>query len=490
MKNTYKVVLFITILILCYLGFLMYSNSLCLQVWDEARCALQALAMSRNNNFIVTYYQDAPDMRYLKPPMLIWIQAILFKLFSPSIFIFRLPSFVAAIGLCFFIWWYFIKYYSNYIIGLFFVIIIISCDGIARIHGAKTGEYETLLLFFTTTYLISYFQFLQTENKKWLILFFLLITSAVLTKGIQALIFTPAMFLYTAYTKKIKSVITTPYFFGGIIFFLFTVIGYYLLREYYNHGYLMAVWNNELGGLYTTSLEGHKLPMEFYFKSLYESRLGFWFAIFILIIPTAISSANSAFRKLNIYLLCCSIVYLLVISRSQTKTDWYDMLIYPLLTIIISISLFEILSLFYSNCTTNSQKIIFILFTSFLFIFPIYLQLSKTFHLIKSQNSNNSMCTSYYLHQNLKKDIINLDNCYVQGDRECGYSAQIEFYQELYKMKNQQLHLFFWNLDTIVAPCKLITRFDDTKRHVEKYFDYTVLNEINQLKVYELRNRK
>lgn len=178
---------------------------------------------------------------------------------------FRLPTLAAAISLCFFIYWYFIKYCSNYFIGVIATVILISCDGIARIHGTRTGEYETLLILFTTNYLFAYFHFLQTKNYKWLVLFFVLLIAATLTKGVQALLFFPALFFYTIFTKNLKYILLNKFFYIGFLSFLFIVVGYYLLREQYNPGFLKTVWNNELCERFTTVIENHKQPFTYYF---------------------------------------------------------------------------------------------------------------------------------------------------------------------------------------------------------------------------------
>lgn len=468
----------------------MYSSSLCLQRWDEARCALHALTMSKNNNFIVTYYQGMPDMWYTKPPLLIWMQAILFKFFPPSVLVFRLPTLIAAIALCFFIYWYFIKYHRNYFIGVIATVILISCDGIARLHGTRTGEYETVLIFFTTTYLIAYFHFLETKNNKWLMLFFMLIIAASLTKGIQALLLLPALFFYTLFTKNIKIILSSKYFYLGILSYLFFVIGYYFLREQYNPGFLKTVWMNELGGRYTTVIENHKEPFTFYIGFLWNRLLGFWFAFFVLSIPIVITLTNKILKRLCLYLLSCSLVYMLVISTAKTKLGWYDMPIYPLLTIVIAISIFVVFDVLYKKDLTRLKKNILIFFTALFFIIPISIHLNKVYEMIKTQNKDDEMCAAYFLHHNMKYEKINLDNCYVQGNLDCSYSGQIEFYQELYRNKQQQLHLFFWNLDTIKAPCKLITQYDATKNFAEQHFDYKIIKEINQLKIYELYKKK
>lgn len=142
-------------------------------------------------------------------------------------------------------------------------------------------------------------------------------------------------------------------------------------------------------------------------------------------------------------MLACSIVYLLVISTAQTKLGWYDMPVYPLLAIVIAVSVFTIFNFIYSSNISRLKKILLFFFTTSLFVIPISIHLNKVYKIIKTQNQNNEMCAAYFLHRNMKYEMINLNNCYVQGNLDCSYAGPIEFYKELYKNKNQQLHLFF-----------------------------------------------
>ena len=77
----FKIVLFC---IAIYFPLFLHLDVLPLRLFDESRLAMNAAAMIMNNNWLVTYYQDNPDMWSTKPPLLIWIQALLFKLIGPT----------------------------------------------------------------------------------------------------------------------------------------------------------------------------------------------------------------------------------------------------------------------------------------------------------------------------------------------------------------------------------------------------------------------
>lgn len=55
-----------------------------------------------------------------------------------------------------------------------------------------------------------------------------------------------------------------------------------------------------------------------------------------------IGLVDGFYKKKCIYLLSCSLCYMLVISSAQTKLGWYDIPIYPLISVVIAIALFAI----------------------------------------------------------------------------------------------------------------------------------------------------
>ncbi len=56
--------------------------------------------MLNNGNFIVTYFEDKPDMWNTKPPLLIWIQVLFMKFVGVNELAVRLPSAIAAFFTC------------------------------------------------------------------------------------------------------------------------------------------------------------------------------------------------------------------------------------------------------------------------------------------------------------------------------------------------------------------------------------------------------
>src|SRR5262245_18723388 len=63
---------------------------------DEARFARTTVEMVRSGNYVVPTFEGKP--RLVKPPLLHWIQATLFRYFGPSAWGARLPSTLATLG--------------------------------------------------------------------------------------------------------------------------------------------------------------------------------------------------------------------------------------------------------------------------------------------------------------------------------------------------------------------------------------------------------
>lgn len=53
-------------------------GGLTIRQWDESRNATNALEMSKNGNYLVTYFNNNIEMWNTKPPLLIWIQTFFY----------------------------------------------------------------------------------------------------------------------------------------------------------------------------------------------------------------------------------------------------------------------------------------------------------------------------------------------------------------------------------------------------------------------------
>lgn len=324
------------ILVVTLVAIPLFNNldTLAIRVWDEARNASNACEMYKNKNWVVTYYEGTPDLWNTKPPLLIWLQVLFMKLIGLGELAVRLPSAIAGFFTCMVLLIFSEKYLKNFLIGFAAIMVFICCDGYTDGHLARTGDYDSLLIFFTTLASLLFFVYLETKQNMYLYFFFLVISLGVLTKSVSALLFSPAFLLYTLWQRQFINLLKNKHFYSSFSIFLIVVLGYYFLREHYNPGYLHAVQINELGGRYLSTIENHKESFWFYYNNFIEHRIVSWYYFIPAGFAVGILSTNEKIRKLTVFSTLLIIVHFLIISTAKTKLFWYDAPIFPFIGII------------------------------------------------------------------------------------------------------------------------------------------------------------
>jgi len=142
--------LFSALLVLIYFPIFLHLTSLPIRMWDESIMGTNAVEMGANHNFIVTYCLGSPDMMNCKPPLMIWCIVLFSKIFGFSELSLRLPSALAALGLCIYLFFLLKQKTGGPVFGFFTVLVLVTCQGYIRNHVTRTGEYDSLLVLFST----------------------------------------------------------------------------------------------------------------------------------------------------------------------------------------------------------------------------------------------------------------------------------------------------------------------------------------------------
>ncbi|MDH0659055.1 MULTISPECIES: glycosyltransferase family 39 protein [unclassified Empedobacter] len=314
-------------------------------LWDEGRNSLNALEMYYNNNFIVTHYNGEPDMWNTKPPLLIWLQTFFMYLVGVNELAIRIPTIISALLTCILLYVFSKKILNNEWISIFVSTVLITTNGYIAIHGARTGDYDTLLTLFVTISSLSIFLFTETKQNKWLYIFFVSLSLSVLTKGIAGLLFTPAYLILIIFTKQLFKLLKNKHFYYAIFIFLFIVISYYSIREILNPGYIKAVYENELGGRLNTTLDGLEEKNTFYyFENLFNDvdRFKNWIYFLPICFIISLFNPNKKILKLSLYIASLIIIHYLVLTKASTKYEWYDTPWFPLFSLIIGLGVYTI----------------------------------------------------------------------------------------------------------------------------------------------------
>jgi len=316
----------IIILIIAALPVVYQTGQTPLNYYDEARRAVNAAEMLENGNLLVPYYDGVPDMWGTKPSLLVGLQAMSMRVFGVNRISARLPSFLFTIALYLLLIRYTAKI-GKIEWGWLAVMMLATTTGFINHHGARSGDFEPMLCFWTTIVVLYFYKYLlanQVRSKNtYFSLAVLALVLACLTKGIAGLLFLPGIFVFTLFQKKLLKVLQDWRLWIGTVLFFSLVFGYYLLREQYNPGYLQTVWENEIGGRYGSTLEEHQGPDYYYLALLFQT----YFMPWILLLPLL----PSVWKQKPVFFSYLAVVittFILVISFSETKISWY---LYPTL---------------------------------------------------------------------------------------------------------------------------------------------------------------
>lgn len=410
------------------------------RIWDESRVAISAIEMSENGDLLVPHYGGEPDMWNTKPPLLIWTQLLFYKIFGIGELAFRLPSGLSAMLTCIGIMLFSLKYMKSYWYGLIASLVLITSNGYIGFHVVRSGDYDSMLTMFMFLYAICFFLFITSGDRRFWFGFLFLMVLSVLTKGVQGLLFLPVLALYLVFTyKKIRTSIgfMLPTFIAGLI----VASSYYLVRELVHPGYLKVIWANEMGGRYLSTIEGHSHDFWYYYYNLIHYRFDSWYWLLPVGSLMGILSRSTEVRQLTIFSISVIITYWLIISSSQTKLEWYDAPMYPLMAMLPAIAIyqvFQLISRLRSYDPIRSLHTYFIfhyIFVILIFLNPYELVIKRFYWFQENQWDKDLLSLSYQLREESDHPGPLYDYKYLYD----GHRAHLEIYAKAINSKGGRI---------------------------------------------------
>lgn len=321
--------------VIAFISFLQFYHLSELPVvqWDESRLAVNAAEMSRSGRYLVSTYENAPDLYNTKPPLMIWLQVCSARIFGLNEFAIRFPSAMAGFCTILLCGWIMYRHTGKLYAALLAMLILACSNGFIQLHGSMTGDYDALLAFFI---LLSVFFFHSHfyRGEKRAVAFVTSMSLAIMTKSAAAFIIFPALatslFVYDRFTQFRKFILYC--FLSTIPFICFC-----LIREQAAPGYLAAMWDNDFIGRLSTPREGHKGAWHYYIVNLFDYR----YNIFIWLLPPALAGGFLFKNSLYRYYALCLVLFIFFLSLAQTRIEWYDTPALPLIAIVITFFIFE-----------------------------------------------------------------------------------------------------------------------------------------------------
>jgi 4-amino-4-deoxy-L-arabinose transferase-like glycosyltransferase len=344
-----------------------------LEFFDEARRGVSALEMSRGEapSLLTPPYYGAPDHWGTKPPLLVWCQVIWIKIIGPGELAVRMPSALATLALFWLLTWWGKRDWGSPVVGALATVAVLGNWLYISNHGARSGDFDAMLILFLTAQVVFFYRWVADDQARWLWLAGLAIFLAGMTKGVAGGFFLPGIGVWLLLDSKGQKKLLKPGLWlipGGAIGM---VLYYYYLREQVDPGYLQMVFDNELGGRFDETNEGHKHPFYYYLNLLVTDRG--WQHLLPLLIPALIYLFQSEYRRLTLLLSITTVLLLAVVSGAATKLVWYHAPSLPLLGMLIGAGIFHLGRLLSDKIGGQRGTVIGIALMTGLFIAPMIL---------------------------------------------------------------------------------------------------------------------
>lgn len=370
-KFTSRFTVFLLFLLLIAISFfpLFYKlGASVIHIWDEAIYANNALEMYRNKNYWVLYNNGVPNLYNVKPPLVIWLQCLSLHTFGINETAIRIPSALAALGTVIAVF-VFLKKYLNPGGAFFASLILISSAGFVRVHVARSGDLDSVLVFFVTLYSLLFFDYLLDEkkqNNRRLISMAFFVFCAFMSKSLAGLMPLPGLLAGALLMGKGKMLLKNYRIYILAIGVILLIVLYYLLREKAQPGYFKEVWFSEFSRYTDNVMSWHQHPFNFYWKHLKNEAFDFW----IYWLPIGLAgffNPNKILRKMTTLCMVFVIYYFLLISVPSVKLDWYDAPLFPFMAIGVALGVTSLFGILFRNIQVRTGLWAIIVLTA---IFP------------------------------------------------------------------------------------------------------------------------
>lgn len=297
--------------------------------WDESRLAVNAAEMSLNGQWLVTSFENTPDLYNTKPPLMIWLQTLSIKVFGLNEFAIRFPAALSGFVCILMVGLILRRKTKNLRLSALGMMLLATSNGFIQLHGSITGDFDALLTLFILLAFDAFDQWTNESSKRHFYSFILWQSLAIMSKSAAGIIPFPIWFIILMLQKQRKSMLIMCL---GLLVAILPFVGYTLLREAIAPGYLDAIWANDFHGRFSKALEGHTSEWHYYIVNLFTYR----FSPFIWLLPLAVVGAlfsrNVSYRYYSVSL----IAYLLLLSLAKTRIHWYDMPVLPLTALVLT----------------------------------------------------------------------------------------------------------------------------------------------------------
>lgn len=354
--STYRIPILSFVLLLgCFCGFYRIA-SIPAAGFDESRNAINAVEMMRNGDRVNLHYAGEPDSWNCKPSLWANILTLSFSTFGKNEFGLRFPSVIFGL-LTLLLTFLMAESYKGKFFALGTCLILLSSQTIFSDHVARSGDFDSMLLFWSTLSVYLMFQMLGKNNHRNLIWIGMVLGLGFLTKGPGIFPTMIALGLFylvyvfskeTTFAQKIKAFFNVPMLLGMLIvagsillcWALIQVFGVTFNQPYYSgtqNAWDVLIWQDMVERTTSSTFDNgsEALPWWQSFVLLHKS-LGYW--IYVLY-PAILVSFFDIYRKKDYSLLLFVMffsIFMLLLAIMEKKLIWYAAPVFPFAAILMA----------------------------------------------------------------------------------------------------------------------------------------------------------
>lgn len=334
-------------MILLYFPVFHFLNEAPIVIWDESLFSLRALHLSRTGEYLPNFniFNDLPDHRNTKLPFTTVIQALSLKIFGINELAIRLPISFIFLGTALYMVYHFKARFNNVFAGYIFGLVAITAYGFVKPHVLRTGDQDVPYACYLLIAAVSFLSYLEKQELRALIGFVFFSIAAVLTKNLLAGLIAPGIIVYLIATKRLISIVTDWKFLMACFLIAAAYVGVVGYYEYAYPGFFDRMWNYELMGRYSGTIEEHYQSKFYYLDKLARKFLNpYLYFIPFIFIASFKKGMDPKLRSGIQYFTSIALFYLLIVSQSKTQTDWYVVPIYLFVAYIIAVGSIPVMS--------------------------------------------------------------------------------------------------------------------------------------------------
>ncbi len=484
-KSYSSIIFWLFILLIFYFPLFLHLDYLPLFNYDEARLASSALLMIENQQYWIPYFGDQPDHWNTKPPLMIWAQVLSMKIFGYNELAVRLPAALCGLFTLGFLIAFCKKYLSSRLLGIIIAMVLLTSAGYIQTHVTRTGDYDAMLVLWSTMAVLSFFLFLNSAESqakfKYLVASSMFSFLAIMTKSVAGLLFLPGLFIWVIMERKTKWLFVQWKFWVCVLSVIALVVSYYGFREMIDPGYLHAVWDNEVVNRYIDPADEHRRAATFQlFQKFWKHNFQPWFYLLPLVFFFFVQ-LDKRKRSLVKLATIMTVSYFVVLAFSATQLEWYDAPIYPYAAIMVGMGIYAVWEFLIKKQYASNWAIgIFMLL---LFAAPYHKTIQSVYFLdyklLFNWESNQYGQYMKRIHAHKEYTLLTNDDY---------YSSHTFFYQQAYNTGGYTIGLkspISCEVNQKVVVCE-----EDVRAKIKTLYEFEILDEHRPCQLLYLKKKK